>query len=196
MRRLRILLSTFAFSPDGPSEARVGWDTATRLARHHDVTVLCGDIAREKPTGSDVARYFSNNQTIPGLGIQYVEPTCAMERLTALHEKPGLWAVYYVAYHAWQKRAFAVAAALNQVKPFDIIHHLTYTTYREPGYLWRLDVPFFWGPIAGASDIPLSFARILGVKGTMAFGSRRVANSIQRRASHRARLAAQKAELV
>jgi glycosyltransferase involved in cell wall biosynthesis len=119
-----------------------------------------------------------------------------MESLTALCGKPGLWALYYAAYHTWQRKALAVAAHLHAGNPFDIAHQLTFMTYREPGYLWRLPVSFFWGPIGGAADVPLSFARILGTQGTVAFACRRVANAIQRRASYRARLAARRAELV
>jgi glycosyltransferase involved in cell wall biosynthesis len=196
MERLRILLSAFACSPDRGSEAGVGWQIATRLARHHDVTVLCGDLGPARTTEESLLRYFGSNPKIPGLNIEYVGPTRETGLLCWLHGKPGLWSLYYAAYHAWQKKAFAVAQDLHSVRPFDLAHQLTYTTYREPGYLWRLPVPFFWGPIAGAADVPLSFAGVLGVRGTLAFGFRRVANAIQRRVSNRAKLAAQKAELV
>ena len=195
MKRLRVLLSAFAFAPTG-SEAGVGWNVATRLARQHDVTVLCGDIAGDRPTETQLSKYFENNPNIPGLTICYVEPTRTMEELVRLHGKPGLWSLYYAAYTAWQKKAFTVAAHLHSDKPFDIAHQLTYMTYREPGYLWRLPLAFLWGPIGGAADVPLNFARILGVGGTIAYSSRRVANAVQRRASFRAKKAARKAKLV
>ena len=31
----------------------------------------------------------------------------------------------------------------------DLIHQLTSISFREPGFLWRLDKPFVWGPISG-----------------------------------------------
>ncbi len=57
-------------------------------------------------------------------------------------------------------------------------------------------MPFFWGPVAGAVDVPLRFARVLGVQGTIKFGVRHLANILQARLSHRARDAARAAQLV
>jgi glycosyltransferase involved in cell wall biosynthesis len=36
------------------------------------------------------------------------------------------------------------------------------TGYREPGFLWKLDLPFVWGPVGGTSNVPLRFASVLG----------------------------------
>jgi glycosyltransferase involved in cell wall biosynthesis len=37
---------------------------------------------------------------------------------------------------------------------FDLIHHITGTGFREPGYLWKLGKPFVWGPIGGLQFFP------------------------------------------
>lgn len=174
----------------------MGWEVATRLACFHDVTVLCGDVGSDRPTGSALARHFENNPPIPGLTFHYVAPSARAANLAALHEKPGLWALYYTAYKAWQREAFAVAARLHSSRPFDVAHQVTYATYREPGYLWRLPVPFFWGPIGGAAEVPLSFVGVLGSRGAVGMVCRRVANTIQSRLSRRAKCAARSARLV
>src|ERR1017187_6046021 len=84
---------------------------------------------------------------------------------------------------------------MHAKKPFDLIHQLTFGSYREPGYLWRLPVPFLWGPISGAGgDPPLSYLRMLGIAGTR-FLTRRVGNVMETRFSHRSELAARKASL-
>jgi glycosyltransferase involved in cell wall biosynthesis len=196
VKRTRILLSSFAFSPFGGSEGGVGWEIATRLARHHDVTVLCGDVAAGRPTEKALNRYFQMNRPIPGLTVHYVAPTRLTAVLTWLHGKPGLWALYYAAYGVWQRKAFATALQLHASRPFDLSHQLTYATYREPGYLWRLPIPVFWGPIAGAADVPLSFATIFGFRAGIALACRRVTNAIQCRLSFRARRAARHASMV
>jgi glycosyltransferase involved in cell wall biosynthesis len=172
----------------------VGWNIATRLAQHHDVTVLCGDLSGRRPTERELAEYFQLHASVTGLTIQYVPPSRLARAIHWMHAKPGLWFLYYPAYRIWQRDAFAAASALHASKPFDLIHQLTYASYREPGYLWRLPIPFFWGPISGAGDPPVSYQRHLGTAGTR-FLTRRVGNFIQKRFSPRSIHAAQKATL-
>lgn len=193
--RLRVLLSAFAFAPNRGSEPGVGWNVATRLAQHHDVTVLCGDLSGSRSTESQLAEYFRLHAPIPGLTIQYVPPSRLARAIHWMHARPGLWFLYYPAYRIWQRDAFAAASVLHASKPFDLVHQLTYASYREPGYLWRLPVPFFWGPIGGAGgDPPISYQRMFGVAGVR-FLVRRLGNSFQRRFSRSAVHAARKASL-
>jgi glycosyltransferase involved in cell wall biosynthesis len=50
---------------------------------------------------------------------------------------------------------------LNEIQKFSVVHQLTQITFREPGYLWKLGIPFVWGPTGGTSTFPGSFHRIL-----------------------------------
>jgi len=194
--RLRVLLSSFAFSPFDGSEGGAGWETATRLARHHDVTVLCGDVSRKKPTKCALEKYFSVRPHIPGLTVQYIEPPVIAQFLEALHRWPALWAFYWIAYKVWQREAFRVIEQLHRRETFDVAHQLTYASYRDPGYLWRLPLPFFWGPVAGAAGVPMAFRTTLGLKGSWRFGLRNVGNWLERNLSFRAPHAARIARLV
>jgi glycosyltransferase involved in cell wall biosynthesis len=196
MKRLRVLLSAFAFSPERGSEPGIGWEVGTRLARYHDVTLLCGDVAGGRPTESVLARYFRTNRPVPGLTIRYIAPSCTAQIFNWLHNRPGFWPLYYGAYAIWQHQAFAVAQELHAGNRFDIAHQLTYGTYREPGHLWRLPVPFFWGPISGAANIPASFTKSFSLGGASKFRFRRAANWFQQRFSYRCCQAAQSARLV
>ena len=162
--RLRVLLSSFAFSPFDGSEGGVGWETATRLARHHDVTVLCGDVSRKKPTKCALEKYFSIRPQIPGLTVQYIDPPVMAQFLEWLHRWPALWAFYWIAYQVWQRAACRVFHELHHREKFDVVHQLTYASYRAPGHLWRLPLPFFWGPVAGAAGVPMAFGTTLGLK--------------------------------
>jgi len=72
---------------------------------------------------------------------------------------------YYWGYQLWQKRALGMARELHRAEPFELVHQLTYAAYWEPGYLWKLGIPFFWGPISGGSAIPLRYISILGAQG-------------------------------
>jgi glycosyltransferase involved in cell wall biosynthesis len=194
--RLRVLLSSFAFSPFDGSEGGVGWETATRLARHHDVTVLCGDVSRKKPTKCALEKYFSIRPQIPGLTVQYIDPPVMAQFLEWLHRWPALWAFYWIAYQVWQRAACRVFHELHHREKFDVVHQLTYASYRAPGHLWRLPLPFFWGPVAGAAGVPMAFGTTLGLKGSWRFGLRNVGNWLERNLSFRAPQAARIARLV
>jgi glycosyltransferase involved in cell wall biosynthesis len=76
--------------------------------------------------------------------------------------------------------------------PFDLVHQLTFASFREPGYLWRLPVRFFWGPISGVFSPPLKISLQIGGK---RFLVRHLGNAYQRGFSRRSALAAAKASL-
>jgi glycosyltransferase involved in cell wall biosynthesis len=79
---------------------------------------------------------------------------------------------------------------------FDLLHHLTMTGYREPGYLWSLPLPFVWGPIGGFVMMPWRFLPSLGPRGFRQCAVRNVLNAIQARCSPRVRQAVRAARVL
>lgn len=59
--------------------------------------------------------------------------------------------------------------------------------YREPGYLYKLDKPFVWGPMGGFNITPWKLLPSMGVKGMIFYGMRNIINSWQMK--HSARVA-------
>lgn len=59
--------------------------------------------------------------------------------------------------------------------------------------MWKLPIPFFWGPVAGASNLPWPFFRMLSWRDRLAYGLRNLANEMQKRLSGRPRQAARAA---
>ena len=61
---------------------------------------------------------------------------------------------------------------------FDLSHHVTYSTWRVGSPLWRLGIPFIWGPISGTEMFPLRrFGGILSPS-ARAFEAARIAGGI------------------
>jgi len=139
-----------------------------------------------------VGRYLQRNGEIPGLHFEFL-PQKAWERRIALTRIPGAW---YLAYNLWQRRAYRVARRLHARIGFDLVHHLTCCGFREPGYLWKLDVPFIWGPVGGTQDYPWRFLPAAGVCGALSEATRSVLNNLQLRHSLRVRRAAHKAAVL
>lgn len=190
--RARVLLGAFAFSPVRGSECAVGWNIATRLARSHDVTVITGDVASHERTRHELEEYFQKYGAVPGLTVEYVPPTAAIKVLERLHALPCAWMLYYEAYRRWQIEALAAARRLHAACPFDLCHQLTFIGYREPGYLYRLGIPFIWGPISGAENIPTAFFSAFKLHELFRPLSRNLGNALQMRLAGRPKEAARR----
>lgn len=191
--RLKILLSAFACSPYRGSEAAVGWQYAVHLARHHDVTVLCGDVEREKPTAKEHARFQQVFSLPPGLMIVYVEPSRATQICERIHRLPLMWWMFYVAYNLWQRSALREAQKLVLQNRPDVVHHLNMIGFREPGYLYTLGIPFVLGPLGGANNTPRGYGSACGRQNRLSGSLRTFVNEIQKRIVGRARKAARAA---
>ena len=177
--RLRVLLSAYYCSPYRGGESAVGWHVATGLAKYHDVTVICGDLAADGPTGGDIERYRHETGLPPGLEIHHVQAEGLARTLHDVHSLPGLWFLYYEAYRRWQLQAVEMAARLHRQTPFDLVHHATVIGFREPGYWSSLGIPFFWGPVSGAPMVPASFLSDFGLKERFRWFTRNLMNRIQ-----------------
>lgn len=194
--RLNILISAYYCSPYRGGESAVGWRIATGLAKYHDVTVICGDLAANGPTGADVARFAKEEGLPPGLKIHHIQAEGWTRRIHDLHALPGLWFLFYEAYRRWQMKALRLATELHAEKPFALVHHVNVIGFREPGYLWQMGIPFFWGPVSGAPMIPLSFLKDFSLKEKFRWGSRNLLNRLQIRLAGRAAKAARAATKV
>jgi glycosyltransferase involved in cell wall biosynthesis len=62
-----------------------------------------------------------------------------------------------------------------------LVHQLTYVGYRFPGYLWRLELPFVWGPLGGLENTPWSLLQAMDTGGMIYYAGRNVVNSMHRR---------------
>lgn len=185
-RRPRLLLSAYACDPEQGSEPGVGWNRAVQAARYCDTWVLC----EEGRYGAAVRRYLADHGPIPGLEFVYVPRTAMQQWLGKL---PGM---RYVAYNGWQRSALRAARALHARIGFDLTHQVTFCGYREPGYLWKLGVPFVWGPIGGTQNYPWRFLAESGCSGAFREGGRNVLNAVQMRFSPLVRRAVHAAAVV
>ena len=188
--RRRVLVAAFATSPYRGSEPGGGWHVVRHLADHHDVTVLCFP-GFDHDAKQNYERYLAEHGPVQGLTMAWVE----QPPLSRLLQREGLWqrAFYYHGYRSWEKAAYREAVRLHRERPFDLAYRLNMTGFREPGYLWRLDLPYAWGPIAGAVMMPRSFFPLLSRRDRLYYGIRNRLNARQMRTVTRCRVAAQRA---
>lgn len=190
---MKVLINAFAFSPYRGSEAAVGWNIVKELAKLHEVTVLTGAV---KDMPGDYARYVAEEGPVAGMSVEYIRPTLIIRALEWLHRLPGCWSFYYLAYNLWQRKAYRRARQLCKQRKFDIIHQLNMIGYREPGYLWKLGIPFAWGPVGGAPNEPIAYHSLFSWSGCVKVVLRSAINELQKRICRRAKRAARQASTI
>jgi glycosyltransferase involved in cell wall biosynthesis len=62
-----------------------------------------------------------------------------------------------LAYKFWQKQAYNVFLIEHKKNNFDIVHQFNSLSFREPGYLYKSNLPLVWGPVSGLDNMPFSF---------------------------------------
>ncbi len=181
-RRQHVLLLAHTFDADFSMESRLSWFRAAHAAKRYDVTVLCAEPFEEVRSEVEVK--------LPGLKVVAVRHSM-FEKL--LIKSP---IGFYLAYRLWHHRVLKVARQLHARRPFSLVHQVSYCGYREPGYCWKLDIPFVWGPIGGTQNVPWRFLSQFNATGAVKEILRNVANTIQLRMCRRVGQALQAASQV
>ena len=136
-KRLRILLSAYACEPNKGSEPGVGWNWALHLCEKYEVFVLTR--SNNKTT---IENYLTNH---PVRHLHFYYYDCSKSTLKLKQLPYGV----FIYYKKWQKDIPAVARKIVLEEKIDIIHHITFNEFRTPGKLYKLNVPFVWGPVGG-----------------------------------------------
>jgi glycosyltransferase involved in cell wall biosynthesis len=196
-QRLKVLVIAHEFSPAQGSECAVGWNIITRLTRHHDLTVLYA--SKYTPAIHD---YFQNSGTFRGLKCIPVDRPLIARMfflINSLFKKIGpigLPVIYYMGYKFWQKAAYRAAQREHVTSNFDVAHQLTQISFREPGYLWKLGIPFFWGPTGGTATLPDKFFSLISRQSRYLERIRSVSNYFQFNFSRRIHQAIRNAAVI
>ncbi len=163
----RILLVAHCFDANYSMESRLSWVRATKVAEHYDTTIICAEPFADIRTDVDAE--------IPGLKVVTVAHTEFEKRL--INSPLG----FYLAYRLWHWRVLQLARKLHRRRPFSLVHQVSYCGYREPGYCWKLGIPFVWGPIGGTQNVPWRFLSQLNPTAAVRECWRNVTNLIQLR---------------
>jgi len=145
---MKILLSAIACNPKQGSEGGVGWKSAVALSQRHEVHVLTSTANQsEIEEAIESGSYPNLSFTFFGTAAPYHE-----NRLIARAQS-------WLRYVSWVNQSKLEAEVLSAQCSFDLIHHVTYSSWRIPCPLWSLGIPLVWGPIGGVAEYPL---RLMG----------------------------------
>lgn len=163
---MKILVCGYACDPFGGSEPGVGWTAVTRIAKQHDVCVLT-DTHNKKGW----ERGFAEGVVPANVRVRFLrhKSACSENRLIAHIQS-------WLNYRDFTKRVLAAAREWHAEENFDLCHQVTIAGWRMPSPLWKLPIPFVWGPVGGAGYIPPAFRGMLSPSARL-FESARDMNS-------------------
>lgn len=183
-KRRHILVMAYMLSPYKGSEFSVAWNYVTEMSKDNDLTVLYG-ISGDHMGDCDEMDKYIRLHPINGVKLVAVKPNRLANALNFLNRHDVLVYTFYYAYQVWQKQAYEVAKQLCKTTRFDLVHYVGMIGYREPGYLWKLNLPYVWGPISGANNAPMQLMGKMPFVGKAKQIFRNLANNIQVRYSSR-----------
>ena len=174
MRR-NILVLAYAISPIRGSEYSVAWNYINEMSKDNDLVVLYGAAGNHMGDFDEIESWLLTNSV---LNVKFVPvyPNSLTLKLNYLNRKGILPYVFYFAYNFWHRQVYKKTKELIANEHFDLIHFLNPIGYREPGYLWKFDLPYIWGPIGGVSNRPKQLFKDLTLKNKTLFTVRNWAN--------------------
>lgn len=144
---MNVLLSVFECNPLRGSDSFVGWSYAVNMAKYNTVFALT-----RTENQADIETYCRENQIdSSNLHFLYVDQAPLFtEKLYKVNRYLGFLGSYFV----WQRAAYKRAKELCKTTKIDICHHVSIADFRCAGHLWRLNVPFIFGPVGGGQETP------------------------------------------
>lgn len=178
----------YAISPYRGSEYAVAWNYVMRMSKKNNLTVLYG-TSDEHIGETDTIDNYLKEHTVKNVRFIAVQPNI-LTNLLNWPNRNGLFVyTFYYAFAVWQRTAYNVAKEIIKTEHFDLVHNVGPIGYREPGYLWKMGLPYIWGPVGGANNAPLQLMKHMPLIGRMKQTFRNVANIIQFHTKHRLKLA-------
>lgn len=146
-RQLRVLIIAYACSPAIGGEHLLGWEWVSRLSAKHRVTVITWDEG------------VGHSKTLRPKNLRLIGIDESKFRFLSRMGWPG----WYLYYWLWQRAAAHVGKRLLHRQRFDVVHQLTFHSFRFHCRLARPgNPPFIWGPVAGLESIPLRLFPLVG----------------------------------
>jgi glycosyltransferase involved in cell wall biosynthesis len=176
-----ILVSAHHCAPAMGSEHAVGWNLVSRLARQHHILLITQDNEYRAGVEAGVKKLRTDGANVNVFFVRHGTATDG--------RKNNLRFFYYLTYVLYQLRVLALAKMLMKTYRIVATHHLTIVGFREPGFLWQLNIPFIWGPVGGLVYAPRILFSEFSRKMRVFQGIRNLLTWIQFSVSPRVRLA-------
>lgn len=148
---MKILVSAVACSPYHGSEGFVGWSGVKALAQDHELWVITHRRVQQELERAATEGLVPANIHFAYAGeVKPWHPNRMRARLQDWRD-----------YQRFSRAILPLARELHARVKFDLVHHVTYVTWRVGSPLWHLGIPFVFGPVGGYEQFPMRFLPIL-----------------------------------
>ena len=190
-----ILILSYQLSPTKGSEYSVAWNYVIRMSKHCNLTVLYG-ASGDHIGDCEEMEHFASKTDLKNVKFICVKPNQWTNLLNWFNRHDFFKYTFYWAYKAWQKQVYDIAKNLIKNNHFDLIHFIGPIGYREPGYLWKLGLPYIWGPIGGSNNTNTILQKHTSIPARFKFWLRNRINEVQLRKNRRLKLALKNTHLL
>lgn len=187
-----VLVMAYCISPVRGSEYSVGWNYVVEMSKSNKLIVLCGAAGEHLGDFEEL----DGVNGLPNVTFVKIEPNRMTGYINFLNKKNIFNYAFYVAYGLWHRQAYQIAKRICDEQRVDIVHYLCPIGYREPGFLWKLDLPYIWGPIGGVQNRPLDLVYSKSRKEWALAAAKSIVNNIQFNTSRRVKAALHRADVL
>lgn len=190
-----ILVYAYQLSPFQGSEAGLAWDYIVNMSKTNKLVVLYGTCEEYHQMGyTNVLEKYIQEYPIINVSLVPVRPSFSFD--VQDYSIRGI-TKFYKQYERYQKDVYETAKRICEHDHFDLVHFLGPIGYREPGYLWKLGLPYMWGPVGGMTFTDLRLLKGTDdFKGCLQLVFKKLANYVQLHTDQRVKEAMQSADLV
>lgn len=174
----KILVLAYALSPYKGSEFAVAWNYVANMSKDNCLTVLYGTSDNHMGEFQSMEKFLKSHH-LENVNFIPIKTDWLANVLNWPNRKGFFVYTFYYAYQRWQWLAYLQAKELMAKEHFDLIHFVGMIGYREPGYLWKLGLPYIWGPICGANNAPQVLMKNMPLLGRIKQSFRSFANTYQ-----------------
>ena len=150
----KVLLCSYACSPNKGSEEAVGWNWSIGLARLGYEVWSLTNVQDKSATLIEKEKL-----NLPNLHFVFVELDYNLDK-RLLHASS---LKIYFHYLLWRKKAAEVSKKMHSEIGFDIAHHVSYGSLQQGSFLWKLkNTKFIFGPVGGGQEASELFREYFG----------------------------------
>ena len=144
------------------SECAVAWDYIKHMSRNNMLTVLYGSSGEHHQIGNtaDMEEYTAEH---PMNNVSFIPVQPSVKSKYWDYSLKGI-REFYKEYRLWHEDVYRLVEILIKQNKYDIIHFLGPIGYHEPGLLYKLPIPYIWGPIGGMAKPPIRVTLESGFK--------------------------------
>lgn len=147
MGNKKVILSAYSCDPSRGSEPSYGFNWANQLALL-GYEVYCVTTSKGKGAIEKELRGTNNPRFI------YVDLPFGLDNI---YHKSQLG--MYLHYFLWQWKAYRSVKKKHKKIKFDLAHHITWGSIQQGSFIYKLAVPFVFGPAGGGQKSPESLKR-------------------------------------